>query len=328
MSLHQPVGFVKLTNVAFIKYKIDNKKFEVVCYKNKALNWRNDVVTDIAEVLQTEEIFTNATHGQAASKEDLAKYFPKMKKEDIIKLILEKGDLQVSEKEREVHMQNLLNDVIKVVAEKCVHPDSQRSFSIEDIRQAVKDVQFIVRPDKPAKAQALVCIKLLAQKYFIERAKMKVRVTFSPEDKSGVLEQLLALHMGVLEDKEHEIVSLIDPSEFRSLFDVIKKKYQNASIEVLENNISNKEQENINEVGKVELRVREEWLAQQKSEQQAKDKSAKKKKPNADLAEEAPAELDEEVKSDQNDAGGKATKPKSSLMGGLKHMIAKRPAKK
>ena len=32
--------------------------------------------------------------------------------------------------------------------------------------------------------------------------------------------------------------------------------------------------------------------------------------------------------SDADDAGGKATKPKSSLMGGLKHMIAKRPAKK
>ena len=32
--------------------------------------------------------------------------------------------------------------------------------------------------------------------------------------------------------------------------------------------------------------------------------------------------------SEPDDAGGKATKPKSSLMGGLKHMIAKRPAKK
>ena len=54
MSRHikQPVGFVQMTNVAFIKYKIENKKFEIVCYKNKALNWRNDVLRDLSEVLQ------------------------------------------------------------------------------------------------------------------------------------------------------------------------------------------------------------------------------------------------------------------------------------
>jgi ribosome maturation protein SDO1 len=41
--LKQPVANIKMTNVATIKYKINNKMFEIACYRNKALNFRNGV---------------------------------------------------------------------------------------------------------------------------------------------------------------------------------------------------------------------------------------------------------------------------------------------
>lgn len=52
---------------------------------------------------------------------------------DIIKTILEKGELQVSEKEREVQLTSLQNDIVNIITEKCVHPDSQRKFSVNQI---------------------------------------------------------------------------------------------------------------------------------------------------------------------------------------------------
>lgn len=55
--IKQPVMNIKMTNVATIRYKINNKHFEIACYRNKALNWRNGVEEDISEVLQTEEIY-------------------------------------------------------------------------------------------------------------------------------------------------------------------------------------------------------------------------------------------------------------------------------
>lgn len=51
--LKQPVANIKLTNVATIRYNINKKNFEIACYRNKALNWRNGVEEDISEVLQT-----------------------------------------------------------------------------------------------------------------------------------------------------------------------------------------------------------------------------------------------------------------------------------
>jgi hypothetical protein len=36
-------GQKRLTNVALVKYKKKGKRFEIACYKNKVLNWRNGV---------------------------------------------------------------------------------------------------------------------------------------------------------------------------------------------------------------------------------------------------------------------------------------------
>ena len=51
-------------------------------------------------MLQIDKIYKNANKGELAKKEDLAHYFPKMSYEEIVKLILDKGEIQVSEKER------------------------------------------------------------------------------------------------------------------------------------------------------------------------------------------------------------------------------------
>ena len=34
-------GQKRLTNIAVVRYKKKGKRFEVACYKNKVVNWRN-----------------------------------------------------------------------------------------------------------------------------------------------------------------------------------------------------------------------------------------------------------------------------------------------
>jgi ribosome maturation protein SDO1 len=43
------VNQVRLTNVAIVKIKKSGKRFEIACYKNKVVNWRNKVETDLDE---------------------------------------------------------------------------------------------------------------------------------------------------------------------------------------------------------------------------------------------------------------------------------------
>ena len=179
--LKQPSTNVKMTNVATIRYKINAKQFEIACYRNKAVNWRNGLEEDLSEVLQIEEIYENASHGVITKKADLNKFFPNKTKREIIEIILNRGELQVSDKERESQQSNILADIIKIIVEKCVHPTTKRRFTPDNIKLAIKDVHFPVKLDQPAKKQALDCIKLLQKRYKISRGEMKIRITFEKE---------------------------------------------------------------------------------------------------------------------------------------------------
>lgn len=43
MSIFTPTNQVKLTNVAVVRLKKAGKRFEIACYKNKVMSWRNKV---------------------------------------------------------------------------------------------------------------------------------------------------------------------------------------------------------------------------------------------------------------------------------------------
>jgi ribosome maturation protein SDO1 len=88
-------GQKRLTNIAVVRLKRCGKRFEVACYKNKVYDWRSGAETDLDEVVQTLDIFTNVNKGQFAKTEDLTEAFGTADKVSICKEILTKGDLQV-----------------------------------------------------------------------------------------------------------------------------------------------------------------------------------------------------------------------------------------
>ncbi|KAJ8312568.1 hypothetical protein KUTeg_009941 [Tegillarca granosa] len=73
--LVQPTNQKRLTNVAVVRLKKGGKRFEIACYPNKVVSWRNKVETDIDEVLQTHTVFTNVSKGEVAKTDDLKKIF-------------------------------------------------------------------------------------------------------------------------------------------------------------------------------------------------------------------------------------------------------------
>jgi rRNA metabolism SBDS family protein len=121
MPINQPSNQIKLTNVSLVRLKKAKKRFEIACYKNKVLEWRNGIETDLDNVLQIQSVFLNVSKGQTAPSADLAKAFgPKTSVNDIILEILAKGELQVGEKERHAALERVHNEVVGIVASKLV----------------------------------------------------------------------------------------------------------------------------------------------------------------------------------------------------------------
>ncbi|KAF2849090.1 shwachman-Bodian-diamond syndrome protein-like protein [Plenodomus tracheiphilus IPT5] len=209
VGVFQPSNQIRLTNVSLVRIKKGKKRFEIACYKNKVLEWRNKIEKDLSNVLQIENVFLNVSKGQVAPKSDLEKAFPKKTVEEIITDILENGELQVGEKERNAELERTKNEVIDIVAGKLVDPKTKRVYTTGMIEKALDGLssqaaaqQATEKSDnaeagddkgkakelpkwtgivttKSAKSQALFAMKALIahQPIPVARMQMKLRIT-------------------------------------------------------------------------------------------------------------------------------------------------------
>ncbi|KAF8763342.1 Ribosome maturation protein SBDS like protein [Argiope bruennichi] len=204
MSIFTPTNQIRLTNVAVVRMKKGGKRFEIACYKNKVMSWRNKVEKDIDEVLQTHVVFTNVSKGQAAKKEDLINALEQITRHKFVKRFYPK-------------------DIATIVADKCINPDTKRPYPMSIIEKSMKECHISVKPNKNSKQQALEVIKKLQEVMPIARSQMKLRVSI-PGGKAyrNKLKELAAsVESQNMDEGNLQMVFLIDPGNFRKVDEIV-----------------------------------------------------------------------------------------------------------
>ena len=67
--------------------------------------------------------------------------------------ILEKGELQVSGKEREAQLSSQFRDIATIVMEKTINPETRRPYTITMIERLMHEIHFAVDPNLTSKEQ-------------------------------------------------------------------------------------------------------------------------------------------------------------------------------
>mmetsp|Transcript_19499 Transcript_19499/g.18829 ORF Transcript_19499/g.18829 Transcript_19499/m.18829 type:complete len:589 (+) Transcript_19499:127-1893(+) len=196
MGIGTPVNQIRLTNVAYVRLQKGGKRFELACYRNKVLNWRNKIETDLDEVLQIDTVFTNVSKGNLASSKDLLEAFGTSDQKAVCKEILDKGELQVSEQERGAQLEGIFKDIASIVADKTVNPENNRPYTISMIQNAMKQIHYSVNTTKNAKSQALEVIRKLRDVMPIARATMLLRI-ICPSSMMGEMKRYLQEELGL-----------------------------------------------------------------------------------------------------------------------------------
>jgi ribosome maturation protein SDO1 len=142
VGIIQPSNRINLTNVSLVRYKKGKKRFELACYKNKLLEYRSGIETNLDDVLQVPTIFLSVSKGATAPKEDLEKSFGKKAStpeghDEIIKEILSKGEIQVGAKERGELLERIEREVLEEVAGRLVDPGTKRVYTTGMISKAL-----------------------------------------------------------------------------------------------------------------------------------------------------------------------------------------------
>ncbi|KAL3943214.1 MAG: hypothetical protein SGBAC_002704 [Bacillariaceae sp.] len=227
-QINTPVNQVRLTNVAVVRINKGGKRFEIACYRNKVVDYRQGLETDLSEVLQTDRVFTNVSKGAFAKAKDLQKVFGTKDEEEIAKIILKQGNVQVSDKERGQQLEKTTAQVAEWISKNCVHPASDRPYTIAQIRHAMSTANFSVHPTKPLKRQYLDCVKLLQFTIPIQRAKMELLLVIGDKDDCEAIESTMKENDVTWTDPtsnddatESRYNVLVDPSMYRIFNDAI-----------------------------------------------------------------------------------------------------------
>lgn len=235
-GIKTPTNQKLLTNVAVVKIKKCGKRFEIACYKNKVVSWREGIEKDLDEVLQSHTVFVNVSKGEVAKKADLVKCFEELEgnQTEICKYILAKGDLQVSDKERQAQQEAMFKDIATVISDKCVNPESKRPYPVSIIEKAMKECHIAVKPNKSSKQQALDTIGKLQASIPIERAMMRMKVVTPLKASNKIRKSLSKLGPGVKVESEEKVeeemvmILLVDPGQYRGIDTLVKDETQGA----------------------------------------------------------------------------------------------------
>lgn len=108
-----------------------------------------------------------------------------MTKEQVIKLILDKGEIQVGDKERTNATSNLRNDIANIIVEKTFNLETGLPFPIDIITKALDEIEFQIHEGHDAKKQALIAIKAIQNRQILhlERKMMQIKLTIKNKDK-------------------------------------------------------------------------------------------------------------------------------------------------
>ena len=149
--------------------------------------------------------------------------------------VLEKGEVQVSERERQSQLEATFRDVATIVADKCVNPDTSRPYTVGVVERAMRDAHISIKPHKNSKqqaslsislsyhphvrwyTQALEVIKILQETIPLQRASMRLRLSLPAREARRVRDKVLP-HLSVQhEEWDSDQLCIVSSSHLQHL---------------------------------------------------------------------------------------------------------------
>lgn len=160
-----------------------------------------------------------------AKNTDLVSAFNTDNVDVICKEILEKGELQVSEKERHFQLDSLFMDIATNISNRCVNPELKCPYSLSIIEQAMKDIHYSVKPNQNAEQQTIEVISLLKKSMPLMRANLRIKLAVSGKDAKKMKEKIVQHCITVEEESWNGgnllLIGVINPGNFQTISDII-----------------------------------------------------------------------------------------------------------
>lgn len=166
-----------MTDVTVVKYSHDGEKFEIIVKPDPALDYKLGKKNDVSSVLISDDIYTDSGKGTKPATEKLLKAFQTEDLTEIAKIILQKGDLNLTTDQRRKMIDEKKKQIVTFIARTYVDPKTHLPHPPLRIEQAMKDARVSIDPRKNADDQAKDVVEKLRSIIALKSENLQIEIT-------------------------------------------------------------------------------------------------------------------------------------------------------
>lgn len=176
---------VDLKNKALARYKNKNRRFEIIVNPDLAFKLKMKQVSEdeveMLEVLEIDAIFSEASKGLRSTQEDLIEVFDTDDELEIARIILKKGELQLTQKQRAELADQKRKQIITFISKHAVDPKLNIPHPPARIENALEAAKIKIDPYDNVDSQTKKVIKALQSILPMKLEQIKLAVKMPSE---------------------------------------------------------------------------------------------------------------------------------------------------
>ncbi|MBN2477694.1 ribosome assembly factor SBDS [Candidatus Micrarchaeota archaeon] len=172
---------VSLDKAIIASYKHGNDVFQVYVDPNLAHQYIEGKKKDLKNILVTEEIYSDIKKGERQKSSVVEKVFKTTDIMEILKVILEKGEVQLTTEQRKKKIEEKMKQLKSIILKETIDPRTKAPHTPTRIDNAFEEARITVDPFKDPREQLNDVIKKLRPILPLKFEKLKVAVKIPAE---------------------------------------------------------------------------------------------------------------------------------------------------
>jgi len=150
---------IDLGKFSLVRYTKHGKRFEIVVNPENAWLYKQGEVIPIEEIVEGMTIFENFSKGLKADLDTLEQVFETRSEKEIALAMLDKGDLQLTQEQRNRFLKEKRDEIIAYLVKHAVNPKNKAPHPAARIEKAMDEAGVNIDRKEPAADQARKIIK-------------------------------------------------------------------------------------------------------------------------------------------------------------------------
>ncbi len=147
------VKMVSIDKAVVARFKRDGKVFEILVDCEKALEFRKGKNVSLYDILASDIIYKDNRKGERVKESDLMAVFETTDVNEVVKVILKEGEIQVSKEIRDQGREEKVKKIINLIHRNCVDSKTGLPHPPQRIQSAMEEAKVRVDENKSAEEQ-------------------------------------------------------------------------------------------------------------------------------------------------------------------------------